>query len=105
MYSNVFDCITFTQVRQHLFICRLYFVVLISVKNLQVTWEPYETDEVKGMALNAICRCDQDLCTTVLPLICYYIVECHLPICVVCQFGELQTVDVQHAATSENLHK
>jgi hypothetical protein len=57
------------------------------------------------MALNAICRCDQDLCTTVLPLICYYIVECHLPICVVCQFGELQTVDVQHAATSENLHK
>jgi hypothetical protein len=61
MYSNVFDCNTSTHVRQHLFTCHLYLVVLISVKNLEVTWEPYETDEVQGMSLNIIYRCDQDL--------------------------------------------
>jgi hypothetical protein len=60
-----------------------YLVVLISVKNLQVTWQPYETDEVQGMALNAICRHNQDLWTAVLPLIYYYIVEWYLPIYVV----------------------
>jgi hypothetical protein len=57
------------------------------------------------MALNAICRRDQDLWMTVLLLICYYIVECHPPIRVVHQFGGLQTVAVQHEAMSENLHK
>jgi hypothetical protein len=57
------------------------------------------------MALNAICRCDQDLWTVVLPLICYYIVDWHLPIRVVCQFGRLQTIVMQHEAMSVNLHK
>jgi hypothetical protein len=57
------------------------------------------------MALNAICRHNQDLWIAVLPLICYYIVEWHLPICVMHQFGGLQIVVVQHEATSENLHK
>jgi hypothetical protein len=51
------------------------------------------------MALNAICMRDQD------PLICYYIVEWHLPIRVVRQFGWLLIVVVHHEATSENLHK
>jgi hypothetical protein len=57
------------------------------------------------MGLNTICTHDQDLWTIVLPLICYYIVEWHLPIHVVRQFGGLQTVVVQHKATSEHLHK
>jgi hypothetical protein len=70
-----------------IFTCCLYLVLLISVKNLQVIWEPYGTDEVQGMALNVICRCDQDLWTIVLPLIYYYIVEWHLLIRVVRQFG------------------
>jgi hypothetical protein len=35
------------------------------------------------MGLNAICRRDQDLWTDVLPLICYYIVEWHLPVSMV----------------------
>jgi hypothetical protein len=109
-YSNAFDCITSAQVQQHLFTCHLYLhdaylVVLTSVKNFQVTWQPYETDEVQDMALNAICRCDQDLWTAVLPLICYYIVEWHLSIPVVHQFSGLQTIVVQHEATSENLQK
>jgi hypothetical protein len=57
------------------------------------------------MGLNAICTRDQDLWTVVLPLICYYIVEWHLPIRVVRQFGGLQTVAVQHEAMSEHRHK
>jgi hypothetical protein len=65
----------------------------------------YETDEVRGTALNAICTCDQDLWTIVLLLICYYIMEWHLPIRVVHQFGRLQTVAMQHEATSKHLHK
>jgi hypothetical protein len=43
--------------------------------------------------------------TVVLLLICYYIVEWHLPARVVRQFSRLQTVVVQHAATSQSLHK
>jgi hypothetical protein len=46
------------------------------------------------MALNAICRHDQDLWTVMLPHICYYIVEWHLAIHVVRQFGGLQTIAV-----------
>jgi hypothetical protein len=57
------------------------------------------------MALNVICTCNHDLWTIVLPLICYCIVEWHLPIRVVRQFGGLQTVAVQHEATSDHLHK
>jgi hypothetical protein len=57
------------------------------------------------MTINAICRCDQDLWVDVLPLICYYIAEWHLPIRVVCQFGGLQTIVMQHEAMSKNLHK
>jgi hypothetical protein len=56
---------------------------------LQVTWQPYETDAIDGMALNDICRHDQYLWTAVVPLICYYVVEWHLPIRVVRQFGGL----------------
>jgi hypothetical protein len=47
------------------------------------------------MGLNTIYRRDQDLWTVVLPLICYYIVEWHLSVRVVRQFGGLQTVVVQ----------
>jgi hypothetical protein len=36
----------------------IYLVVLTSAKNLQVTWQPYEIDEVQGMALIAMCRHD-----------------------------------------------
>jgi hypothetical protein len=57
------------------------------------------------MALNIICMCDQDLWTTVLPVICYYIVEWHLPICMVRQFGGLRTVAVQHEPMSHSLHE
>jgi hypothetical protein len=57
------------------------------------------------MALNDICRHDQDLWMTIVPLICYYVVEWHLPIRVVRQFGELQTIAVQHEPMSHSLHE
>jgi hypothetical protein len=57
------------------------------------------------MGLNTIYRRDQDLWMVVLPLICYYIVEWHLPVRVVHQFGGLQTIVVQHTAMSQSLHK
>jgi hypothetical protein len=57
------------------------------------------------MALNDICRRDQDLWTAVVPPICYYIVEWHLPIRVVRQFGGLQTVAMQHEPTSHSLYE
>jgi hypothetical protein len=57
------------------------------------------------MALNNICRLDQDLWTDVVPLICYYVVEWHLPIRVVRQFCGLQTVAVQHELMSHSLHE
>jgi hypothetical protein len=57
------------------------------------------------MVLNSICKRDQDLWTTVLLLICYYIVECHMPIHVVRQFGGMHTIAMQHEATSKHLHK
>jgi hypothetical protein len=82
-----------------------YLVILTSVKNLQVTFQPYETYAVHGMALTAICKCDQDLWMVVVPLICYYVVEWHLPIRVVRQFGGLQTVAVQHEPMSHSLHE
>jgi hypothetical protein len=71
-----------------------YLVILTIVENLRVPWQPYETDTVHAMALNDIWRRDQDLWMVVVPLICYYVVEWHLPIHVVRQFGRLQTVAV-----------
>jgi hypothetical protein len=104
-YSNAFDCITSGQVRQHLFTCRIFNNInkCQIFSNLQVTWQPYETDAVHGIAFNDICRHDQDLWTAVVPLICYYVVEWHLPIRVMCQFGRLQTVAVQHELMSHSL--
>jgi hypothetical protein len=57
------------------------------------------------MALNTIYKSDPDLWMIVVKLICYYIVEWHLPICVVHQFGGLQTVVMQHESTSHTLHE
>jgi hypothetical protein len=41
----------------------------------------------------------------VVPLICYYVVEWHLPIHMVRQFGGLQTVAMQHEPMSHSLHE
>jgi hypothetical protein len=76
-YSNAFNCITSGQVQQHLFTCRIINNINKCWKfsNLQVTWQPYEINAVHAMALNDIYKCDQDLWTNVVPLICYYVVE------------------------------
>jgi hypothetical protein len=57
------------------------------------------------MALNAICKCNHELWRAELPLICYNIVEWHLPNHVVRQFAGLQTIVMQHETTGQNLHK
>jgi hypothetical protein len=43
------------------FAVRLGLVECQKISNLQVTWQPYETDAVHDMALNDICKRDQDL--------------------------------------------
>jgi hypothetical protein len=57
------------------------------------------------MALDAISMRNQDLWRAELPLICYYIVQWHLPTHMLRQFGRLQLVAMQHESTSEKLHK
>jgi len=104
MYTNAFDCITQTQVRQPLFACRL-FLQITCCEKLQVIWQPYDTDEVEAMGLNSICKRDSELWRAEVPLIYYYVVEWHLPNRVLRQFGKLQPVDVQHTPTNESLHK
>jgi hypothetical protein len=65
----------------------------------------YDTDEVKTMNLNPICKHYSELWRVEVPLISYYVVGWHMPARVLRQFGKLQPLDVQHLAMNENLHK
>jgi hypothetical protein len=67
----------------------MFSSILTLVGKLQVTWQSYETDEVKAMALNAIYKLEEELWRVELLLICYYIVEWHLPNRVLHQFEML----------------
>lgn len=44
-----------------------------------VTWQPYIRGEVQNLELSPLCTRDSQLWRSVLPLICFYIVEYHLP--------------------------
>jgi hypothetical protein len=57
------------------------------------------------MALNAICKHDQELRRVKLLLICYYLVQWHQPNHVLCQFGMFQTIVVEHVSMNVSLHK
>jgi hypothetical protein len=57
------------------------------------------------MALNAICKHDQELRRVKLLLICYYLVQWHQPNRVLCQFGMFQTIVVEHVSMNASLHK
>jgi hypothetical protein len=46
---------------ENLYLHVVYLVIVTFVQKLQVIWQPYDTDEVETMALNAICKCDQEL--------------------------------------------
>jgi hypothetical protein len=57
------------------------------------------------MDLNPICKWDMELWRAKVPLICYFVVEWHLPARVLRKFGKSQQPDVQHVPTIQNLHK
>nr|CAB3471906.1 unnamed protein product [Digitaria exilis] len=58
----------------------------------QVEWTPYRHNELAAH-LSFMCTRDQDLWRTPVPMICYYIVEWHLPHRVTRQFGKRQIND------------
>ncbi|XP_056693860.1 serine/threonine-protein phosphatase 7 long form homolog [Spinacia oleracea] len=66
-----------------------------------MTWQPY-SETVLGL-LPEICRCDRDIWRSVVPLICFDIVEYHYPNRVMRQFGLEQSVPVA-CDTSVDLH-
>ena len=71
----------------------------------QVTWLPYERPEYGDVLLNPVCRRDEDLWTTRAPLICFHLVEYHMPHRVQRQFGRLQEFPPMESSTSVELYK
>ncbi|CAL4969953.1 unnamed protein product [Urochloa decumbens] len=69
-----------------------------------VTWEPYNRLEVQEMQLSPLCMMDNEYWCSVCPLICFYIVEYHLPNRVMHQFGMLQHCPPEHNDTRHELH-
>ncbi|CAN6215039.1 unnamed protein product [Urochloa humidicola] len=70
-----------------------------------VIWQPYVRDEIVDMELSPLCTRDEALWRAQVPLICYFLVEYHLPCRVARQFGFLQHCPVEHNSTSQKLHK
>ncbi|CAL5075095.1 unnamed protein product [Urochloa decumbens] len=70
-----------------------------------VTWRPYERGELEHMEWSPLCTRDKDMWRAEVPLICYYLVEYHLPSRVSRQFGYLQHIPTEQQSTSQELHK
>ncbi|CAO2161607.1 unnamed protein product [Urochloa humidicola] len=70
-----------------------------------VIWQPYTRDEIEEMELSPLCTRDRELWRAEVPLICFYLVEYHLPCRVARQFGYLQHCPIEHPSTSQSLHK
>jgi len=69
-----------------------------------VEWQPYNRMEVQNMNRSPQCMRDNEYWCSVCPLICYYIVEYHLPNRVMRQFGILQSCPPEYINTSYELH-
>jgi hypothetical protein len=52
-----------------------------------------------------MCTIDEDYWHNICPLICFYVVEYHLPHRVARQFGHLQNYPPDYYNTSHNLHE
>ncbi|CAM0955801.1 unnamed protein product [Alopecurus aequalis] len=70
-----------------------------------VRWSPYTRDEVNSLELNHICKRDDLLWKAICPMICFYVVEYHLPHRVMRQFGLLQPLPPQPIDTLVELHR
>lgn len=70
-----------------------------------VTWQPYNRAEVQYMELNEQCMVDAELWRSVCPLICFFVVEYHLPCRVKRQFGIIQEFPLEYHNTNQHLHK
>ncbi|XBJ08038.1 hypothetical protein VPH35_013446 [Triticum aestivum] len=69
----------------------------------QVTWRPYSDDREWGFELN--CKQDRLLFRCIMPMICVYAVEYHLPHRVAAQFGKAQhTPPAGHDTGGYDLH-
>ncbi|KAE8782548.1 hypothetical protein D1007_44052 [Hordeum vulgare] len=55
----------------------------------KVNWEPYVAREW-GFQMNVMCTHDRLLWRCIVPVICVYVVEYHMPHCVAAQFGKAQ---------------
>uniref|UniRef100_K3Z0T7 Aminotransferase-like plant mobile domain-containing protein n=1 Tax=Setaria italica TaxID=4555 RepID=K3Z0T7_SETIT len=62
-------------------------------------------NEVEEMELSPMCKIDEEYRRSVCPLICFYIVEYHLPNRVIGQFGKLQTYPPEYNNTGQDLHR
>ncbi|XP_062187888.1 serine/threonine-protein phosphatase 7 long form homolog [Phragmites australis] len=87
--------------RRYLF----YTNELDCIMQSHVTWEPYDQHEIFAMGLSPLCTWDNEYWQSVLPLICFYIVEMHCPNRVMRQFGRLQRTPPDMTPTSVALHK
>nr|XP_020191843.1 protein MAIN-LIKE 1-like [Aegilops tauschii subsp. strangulata] len=73
----------------------------------QVTWRPYNDDREWGFELNNMCKQERLLWRCIMPMICVYAVEYHLPQRVVAQFGKAQhtpPAGIVHDTSGYDLH-
>ncbi|CAN6289753.1 unnamed protein product [Urochloa humidicola] len=82
-----------------------YVNALDCLTHNHVEWRPYDREEVINMNLSPMCNAGSDLWRNVCPLICFYVVEYHLPHRVKRQFGILQDFPPQPIDTGKDLHK
>ncbi|TVU17956.1 hypothetical protein EJB05_34018, partial [Eragrostis curvula] len=71
----------------------------------QVEWTPYASSQVQNLQLNYHCLADRNLWGMRAPLICFFVVEYHLPHRVQRQFGLFQPCPPEPFSTSMRLHK
>ena len=72
---------------------------------LQVSWEPYDGEGALPFHLSNMCGCDDDFYRMRCRLICFYVVEFHLPDRVARQFGVRQLWPMAPFSTGVDLPK
>nr|XP_025881616.1 uncharacterized protein LOC112939084 [Oryza sativa Japonica Group] len=70
-----------------------------------IEWLPYHTNEASSLTLNSMCNRDSDYFMYQCPLICFWVVEYHLPHRVMRQFEKKQDWPVEDISTGVELHK